>query len=95
MESECAPQITSSSLAVVIIAASGERLGLGTQVSGKLRNGEMASVSGIKGEKKGAFITASAKGLKVRREGDDLVVNTDNSAAREIRIPVSSLGGVS
>ena len=68
---------------------------LGTQVSGKLSNGEMASVSGIKGEKKVAFITASANVLKVRREDDDLVVNTDNSAAREIRIPVSSLGGVS
>jgi len=68
---------------------------LGTQVSGKLSKDEMASVSGIKGEKKVAFITASASVLKVRREGDELVVNTDNSAAREIRIPISSLGGVS
>ncbi len=65
---------------------------LSTKVGGKLSAGEMSSVSGIHGEKKIAFITAGANVLKVRREGEELVVNTDSSAAQEIRIKLASMG---
>ena len=66
---------------------------LTTSIGGKLGAGEMTNVSGIYGEKKVAFITGKGNILDIKREGDELVVHTDNSMAQEMRLKLADLGG--
>lgn len=66
---------------------------LTTSIGGKLGAGEMTNVSGIYGEKKVAFITGKGNILDIKRQGDELVVHTDNSMAQEMRLKLADLGG--
>jgi hypothetical protein len=66
---------------------------LTTNISGRLGSGTLTDVSGIYGEKKVAFITGKGNVTKVTRAGDELVIETDNSMAKEVRVKVAALKG--
>lgn len=68
---------------------------LTANISGKLGSGSMTDVKGIYGEKKVAFITGRGNVQTVTRAGEELVIQTDHSMAKEIRLKVADVRGVS
>ncbi len=67
---------------------------LTSNISGKLGAGTLSNVSGIYGEKKVAFITGKGNVKTVNRAGDELVITTDHSMAKEIRLKVADVQAV-
>jgi hypothetical protein len=67
---------------------------LTSKISGKLGSGTLTNVSGIYGEKKVAFITGKGNVQTVTRAGDELVITTDHSMAKEIRLKVADVKAV-